>query len=276
METHHNVWQYNFAFTLYSPQHLIIIIQKDTFVAQQPLDQIFTEPMALEDKVHIQLEFISTIDFPKWLSQLAQEHEIKARKHEQDLFFHQCISLVSSFEIISQYDALSNMTILTADEVPTDNSKMSTDEWMTLWQDALNHLVNHVCRTPEYYQAELGTWLEHTLLQLTAQYCKTNNGIASLLQLPISTARRKAQRAQAFKHQDYPRGWSEVAKCLAQLASGEVRLTNPLNTIKSSLLRVILEQEHVNMTQAAHLLGVSEPTLYKLKREVQGTHENIS
>jgi DNA-binding protein Fis len=276
METQHTVWQHNFIFTLNSPQHLIVVISRESYLTQQPLGEIFTEPKPLEDNAHVQLEFMSAIDFPQWLSQLAKEHVIKVAHHEQDLFFHQCIGLLSSFEIASQYDALSNTTIVTADEVATDQNKMSIDEWMTLWQEALNHLVNHVCRTPEYYQAELGTWLEHTLFQQAAEYCKTNNQIASLLQLPISTARRKAQRAQAFNHQDYPKGWPEVAKCLAQLASGEVRLSNPLNTLKSSLLGVILEQEHVNMTQAAHLLGVSEPTLYKLKRELQGTHENIS
>lgn len=273
METHHKAYQHSFVFTLYRPQHLIVIINTDAFVTQQALGQIFKEPKSFEDKAHIQLEFISSHGFPEWLSHLAKEHEIEVRNREQDLFFHQCISLISNFEIITQYDALTNTTALSAEEIRTNKDKMSTEKWLRLWQEALINLVNHVCCTPEYYQAELGTWLEHRLFQRAAQYCKTNNCIASLLQLPISTARRKVQKAQNFKRQSFPTGWSEVEKRLAQLISGEIRLSNPLYVIRSSLLSVILKQEDINMTQAAHLLGVSEPTLYKLKRELQSPYQ---
>ena len=142
------------------------------------------------------------------------------------------------------------------------------DDWIASWETALETLVVNVCGDPKYYQAEIGTWLEHRLFQQAMAHCKTNKRIASLLHLPISTARRKAQKALSFNYNDFPSAWSEVEEQLAQLASGEVKLTNPLHTIKVSLLRIILQQNGVNMTQAAQLLGVSEPTLYKLKREL--------
>jgi DNA-binding NtrC family response regulator len=142
------------------------------------------------------------------------------------------------------------------------------DVWLALWQASLENLVGHVCDNPKYYQAELGIWLEHRLFQQAMVHFKTNKRIASLLHLPISTARRKVQKAQTFNYDDFPNGWSAVEERLAQVASGEVKLSNPLHTIKVSLLRIILQQRGVNMTQAAQLLGVSEPTLYKLKREL--------
>lgn len=156
-----------------------------------------------------------------------------------------------------------------ADEPQVMSATADKDEWLRAYDKAVDKLVAQVCASEQYYHSELGDWIESSLFQFTYQSCRTNKLIAARLQIPISTARRKANKANTMEIKTCPPAWQQVTLLLQQLARGEVLISKPLDTLKMHLLSTILKKNPNNMTHAAQLLGVSEPTLYKLKRKLQ-------
>ncbi|WP_371193551.1 sigma 54-interacting transcriptional regulator [Glaciecola sp. SC05] len=165
-------------------------------------------------------------------------------------------------------DVAQQQTTALNDEIPATMGKLDGEDWLQAYNQAIDSLLKQIYASHEYYQSEIGTWIEMSLFQLTFQQCRTNKLIASRLQIPISTARRKANKAESFTIEAYPPAWATVAELLKSIASGQVSLAKPLDTLKLRLLAMILRQGSGNMTHAAQLLGVSEPTLYKLKRSL--------
>ncbi len=140
--------------------------------------------------------------------------------------------------------------------------------WQSAWENALDDLLDEVLNTPALYEFEVGKHLERQIFEATRQCCKTNKDIASRLHIPVSTARRKVMKVQSASSCDMPMTWPQIAHQLEYIAQGSTVLEAPLEFIQLSLLSKLLSKNTRNMGQTAQLLGVSEPTLYKLKRQL--------
>ncbi|MFC3122999.1 sigma 54-interacting transcriptional regulator [Agaribacter flavus] len=151
----------------------------------------------------------------------------------------------------------------------TKNIVEGADTWMNQLTSALNSLLDEVNGSANYYHLNIGELVEQHLFRYCFQTLRTNKKTAEKLQLPISTARRKIQRANTQKmQQTLPLNWHRVAKSLENLVDADWVVIEPLNVIKQQLLESILSKNTQNMTRAAAQLGVSEPTLYKLKKQL--------
>ncbi|MBT1451647.1 sigma 54-interacting transcriptional regulator [Glaciecola sp. XM2] len=150
----------------------------------------------------------------------------------------------------------------------TYSKPLDENTWLTALTSSLENVIDELSNTPQHGDPEVGVWMENCLFQHACRRLNTNKEIALLFQLPISTARRKVHKAQTFQQDRVPSAWPNVIELLQQVADGKVALHQPLQSIKMALLRVILAKQTINMTQAAQFVGVSEPTLYKLKRQL--------
>ena len=144
----------------------------------------------------------------------------------------------------------------------------SQQQWESEWAEALNRLLNEVLSNTEFNEFPLGNHLERFIIEAVTQRCQTNKAIASRLRIPVSTARRKKIRVHQIDPSVMPKSWESIASLLIHLAQGEILLDAPLDYIRLSLLGAILAHNTRSMSHAAQLLGVSEPTLYKLKRQL--------
>ncbi|MFC4701004.1 sigma 54-interacting transcriptional regulator [Glaciecola siphonariae] len=151
-------------------------------------------------------------------------------------------------------------------------AQTSLETWQQSFVKSLHVLLDEIISTPSLYQFDIGSQLENDLFALSLDACKTNKDIASRLRIPVSTARRKVLKVKDVKRQSVspalPKCWSDVHAHLSALAQGKVLVDAPLDYLKRALLSEILRKNMGNMSHAAQLMGVSEPTLYKLKRQL--------
>jgi diguanylate cyclase (GGDEF)-like protein len=128
---------------------------------------------------------------------------------------------------------------------------------------------------PAFMHCSLGNMVEEELLVMTYQCCDGNmRDLATRMQLPTSTARRKVNKILLNLHSqasDKPESWESLRKCIQVVANGEIVIPECLDSIKHVLLAAIIESQPENMSKAAALLGVSEPTFYKLKKSLTAT-----
>jgi hypothetical protein len=93
---------------------------------------------------------------------------------------------------------------------------------------------------------------------------------AVLLQMPVSTARRKLQKPMPnlllFENDV---NWPVLLALLTQIVTNQVQLNRPLDIIKNIIAQSILVLHTANMGMASQLMGVSEPTMYKLRKQLQ-------
>nr|WP_136251381.1 sigma 54-interacting transcriptional regulator [Ningiella ruwaisensis] len=234
-----------------------------------------------EEIVFSDLNIVKTNDpsLPK-VSQTAQSHATTIYLNGQqtgtedaiDISFDdsgavsQSPEMADHFEQGEVYESLATESANAASTVL--NGTISEDDWHIDIHRVLGRLIDEVMRSSTFYEADIGNWIEHQLFNQTAKHCSTNKAIANRLQIPVSTARRRAIKAQTFTPEAVPTTFQELSSLLEFVASGKVKIGNPLDTLKRSLLRTILEKQPASMTYAANLLGVSEPTLYKLKRDL--------
>jgi len=113
--------------------------------------------------------------------------------------------------------------------------------------------------------AAIETQLLHMAYELTGSHSKT----ALLLFIPVSTARRRLLKPQAslgaLANSEH---WQLSLNLLEQVVQQSVTLKTPLETIRHITAARILHHYRANMTLAAQLMGVSEPTMYKLRKIV--------
>jgi diguanylate cyclase (GGDEF)-like protein len=125
---------------------------------------------------------------------------------------------------------------------------------------------------PAFMHCSLGNMVEDELLVMTYQSCDGNmRDLATRMQLPTSTARRRVNKILLNLHSqpnEKPGTWENLRLCMQPVASGEILVPDCLDSIKQVLLAAIMESEPENMSKAAALLGVSEPTFYKLKKSL--------
>ncbi len=144
----------------------------------------------------------------------------------------------------------------------------SAESWLQTFSNAIQALVIEVNQSHAHYHLNIGEQIELYLFRECERVYKTNKEIATRLQLPISTARRKVNKALSAKLKvTLPASWTPVASLLDTLITSDIVVKEPLAAIKCVLVDKVLQENTCNMTRAAAQIGVSEPTLYKLKRQ---------
>lgn len=208
-----------------------------------------------------------SIDDTAFKNQIRQPDNLSIANKPENETTYQALNFAD--EQASQKYITQDTNLSAATNHPNPTFRRNTpngEEWLETFNECIDALLSQVHSSHEYYQSELGTWIELSLFKFAQQDCRTNKLIAARLQIPISTARRKVNKAANFELSHYPPAWEDISLLLQQLALGEVSIPSPLDTLKQRLLSGILRHSPSNMTHAAQLLGVSEPTLYKLKR----------
>jgi diguanylate cyclase (GGDEF)-like protein len=119
----------------------------------------------------------------------------------------------------------------------------------------------------------LGRWLEEDIISMAYIHCDKKSKLTALrLGLPHSTLRRKLSKIeeQASTHlATRAENWQSVMNCLLPFIEGQVFIgSDSIKQVKLILLSAILESSIDNIAIAAALLAVSEPTFYKLKKEL--------
>jgi DNA-binding NtrC family response regulator len=131
--------------------------------------------------------------------------------------------------------------------------------------------LNEIRNQAAFIHLSIGNCVEDELLVLTYQACNGNmRDVSTRLQLPTSTARRRVNKILLNLQSqtiEKPASWNEVKSFLQPIAEAKVYVPDCFDTIKHVLLEAILKSEPDNMSMAAALLGVSEPTFYKLKKQ---------
>ena len=136
--------------------------------------------------------------------------------------------------------------------------------------------IKHIIINSDVLQCPIGRWLEDDLIYLTYQQLQQNARQASLrIGVSLSTLRRKIDKYHEMLGTGSKlrtRNWQQIEAHLLKISTGKVNLgPDCINTIKLLLLEAILMESPNNMTLAAALLGVSEPTMYKLKKQLPVT-----
>lgn len=123
---------------------------------------------------------------------------------------------------------------------------------------------------PHFFNAPIGLWIEDDLiLQTYNQSGGKMRTTAARLHISQSKARRRVDKILAMQTDEpqyRPPNWANIEQALLPIANGNVVINDCLAQLKLTVLKVILDVATFNMAQAAEMLGVSEPTFYKLKK----------
>lgn len=126
---------------------------------------------------------------------------------------------------------------------------------------------------PHFFNAPVGTWIEDDLiLQTYMQSGEKMRTTAARLHISQSKARRRVDKILAMQTDEpvyRPPNWVNIEQALLPIANGNVVINDCLTELKLTVMKVILEVATFNMAQAAEMLGVSEPTFYKLKKSLE-------
>ena len=163
------------------------------------------------------------------------------------------------------------------------SEKPTQGQFLQNLKDIFIAQVNSLVGQQDLISIPLGKWLEECTVLMT--YQQLDNSVkltAGRLGISLSTARRKIDKAkgseqisnvlrQGFTH--------SMQDCLMLVARGEVNLgQDSMALLQLHLLDALLTLTSLNMTTVAALLGISEPTMYKLKKTLQdkASEESIS
>ncbi len=122
---------------------------------------------------------------------------------------------------------------------------------------------------PQFFHASFGLWIEDDLIMKT--YLATDRKMrltATRLCISQSTARRKVDKILADSDFVRPDNWQGITEALLPVARGDVPIYDCFARIRLVVLQAILQSPMYSMAHAAQMMGVSEPTLYKLRREL--------
>lgn len=150
---------------------------------------------------------------------------------------------------------------------------ISSEECLANLLATFTALLSTAGQHPSYFSAPFGTWIEDELIIKT--YLATDRKMrstASRLSISQSTARRKVDKIlaeTAHSQPERPENWHVISQALMPIATGQVVVTNCVAKIKLLVLEGVLSTPVYSMAQAAEMMGVSEPTFYKLKKELE-------
>jgi len=142
-------------------------------------------------------------------------------------------------------------------------------------QESALAFLTEIRLDPDFMHCSLGNMVEDELLVMTYQSCRGRmKDLATRMQLPTSTARRRVNKILLDLHaqrSEKPKTWEAIRVCIQPVANGEILVPSCLDSIKQILLAAIIQSQPDNMSKAATLLGVSEPTFYKLKKSLNAS-----
>lgn len=156
------------------------------------------------------------------------------------------------------------------------NTQANTvNTFSTKLQESALAFLAEIRLNPDFMHCSLGNMVEDELLVMTYQSCGGRmRDLATRMQLPTSTARRRVNKILLDLHaqrSEKPKSWEAIRVCIQPIANGEILVPNCLDSIKQLLLTAIIRSQPDNMSKAAALLGVSEPTFYKLKKNLKAS-----
>jgi DNA-binding NtrC family response regulator len=126
---------------------------------------------------------------------------------------------------------------------------------------------------PHFFNAPIGSWIEDDLIMQT--YIESGEKMrttAARLHISQSKARRRVDKILAMQTDEpqyRPPNWINIEQTLLPIANGNVIIIDCLKELKLTVIKVILDVATFNMAQAAEMLGVSDPTFYKLKKSLE-------
>lgn len=144
--------------------------------------------------------------------------------------------------------------------------------WCLKFSDTLSQLLTNIDMRI-VLNLSLGSTLELMLLNMAHKEYRSLARTAVALQLPISTARRKLQKPlPKLTIFDNNPQWQSLVKLFSNIVNNELVLHAPVDLIRDLTAECILKQHASNMALASQLMGVSEPTMYKLRKQIQHQH----
>ena len=153
---------------------------------------------------------------------------------------------------------------------------IDSDACLTQLSKALQELITVSGQQAQFFNAPFGTWVEDELiLQTYLASARKMRLTAARLHISQSKARRRVDKIIADKESGQslrPDNWQQVSDALLPIANGEVVVPDCMAKLRLVILQAILNTSVCSMAQAAEILGVSEPTFYKLKKELDMSH----
>lgn len=141
-------------------------------------------------------------------------------------------------------------------------------QWESDYCRILDQLIQEVV-AQEKVSTSIGAAIESRLLHMAYDLTGSHSKTALLLYIPVSTARRRLLKPQrALDNLESSHHWQTCLELLKQVVKQTVTLKTPLESIRHITADRILHHYSSNMTLAAQLMGVSEPTMYKLRKLV--------
>jgi diguanylate cyclase (GGDEF)-like protein len=146
------------------------------------------------------------------------------------------------------------------------------EAWCDAFSDTISKLLTDIDMRI-VLNLSLGSAIEQTLLNMTHKEYRSHARTAVVLQLPVSTARRRLQKSLPnLAIFDTNPQWQNLIELFKQIVNNEVVLHAPVELIRDLIAQCILQQHTGNMALASQLMGVSEPTMYKLRKQLQLHH----
>jgi diguanylate cyclase (GGDEF)-like protein len=144
----------------------------------------------------------------------------------------------------------------------------SEEQWQISFSDCIAKLIQHLADA-KINDLSIGQLVEAHLLHMSYTQCGSHSKTALLLSIPVSTARRKLLKplpdSAAVVSVD---AWRDLTHLMWLLVDKQVVVEQPVETIKRLTADQILKQYANNMNLASHLMGVSEPTMYKIRKSL--------
>ena len=147
--------------------------------------------------------------------------------------------------------------------------------WLGLLSDAISAFVQEVNESNLYGHIIVGDNIEDHLFKVCQHRFRNNRVVADKLNIPVSTARRKILKALDNQTPvSMPESWRRVSSLLEQLVTSDLNIKGLMHVLKHQVVRQVLRNNSQTMKHAAAQIGVSEPTLYKLKRKLNELEED--
>ena len=165
---------------------------------------------------------------------------------------------------------------LASQSIPFDKlaGTLSAQQWRTQFVYGIDNLLASLSKHA-MLNSSLGDSVELTLLNMAQKERGSHAKTAVLLQLPTSTARRKLQKSppnvSLFEADE---NWSLILGLLNDIVTARVQLESPVDIVRQLVAKCILKLHASNMALASQLMGVSEPTMYKLRKQLQQTNND--
>ncbi|TDF38320.1 diguanylate cyclase [Alteromonadaceae bacterium M269] len=158
---------------------------------------------------------------------------------------------------------------------PNENIRLNYTECSTKLKSVIGYALTQTNNDSTFFNVPFGLWVEDEFVLQT--YVATNKNMrntAARLNISLSTARRRVEKLNKQREVDSPKrpeSWPELIEALKPFAHGQAVLNQGIADLKLLTLGVVLQSPVSSMSDAANILGVSEPTFYKLKRELEVT-----